>query len=368
VLPDLFQKYYAAHLSKTTAGTAEYTHMGDKIESARLRQGVRLVQGTRVKTLWNAEKKGLNLYTRLAGDAVINRVESASVIKPGIDRAVVLDKPVSEARQRLESQGVVVESVQTYDRVQDNLKAYTGAPLRLNPGARIRLHERDGKVMFYSLVEEKGAIAGVSPEVRVEIADLERRKQLLGDVSEITAELARTEARRAELMDLAGAREALGALDAQKTQTRQEVDGLKAELARLQSQRAELADVAAVSRDIGAARAQLESLRQARAAEQAALSEIEARRAESAAQLNTMRTDLETLRGQQREISLEITRTRPVSDVAGVDAEMAKRLNTLGVRTVNDLARMDADRLTASRIDPAAAKAMIAAANARLKL
>jgi DNA repair exonuclease SbcCD ATPase subunit len=281
---------------------------------------------------------------------------------------VVLDKPVSEARQRLESQGVVVESVQTYDRAQDNLTAYTGAPLRLNPGARIRLHERDGKVMFYSLVEEKGAIAGVSPEVRVEIADLERRKQLLGDVSEITAELARTEARRAELMDLAGAREALGALDAQKTQTRQEVDGLKAELARLQSQRAELADVAAVSRDIGAARAQLESLRQARAAEQAALSEIEARRAESAAQLNTMRTDLETLRGQQREISLEITRTRPVSDVAGVDAEMAKRLNTLGVRTVNDLARMDADRLTASRIDPAAAKAMIAAANARLKL
>jgi predicted flap endonuclease-1-like 5' DNA nuclease len=306
VLPDLFQTYYHNNLSKAKAGKTAYANVANKVESAQLRQGIQLWQGTSFKNLWSAEKKGLNLYTLLARDAVINRVESASFMKPGLDRTQVLNTPVDEAQQRLESQGVQVESVKSYDRSQDNLKAYTGAPLRLNPGSKVTLYEQEGTVLYYTLAEEQGAVAGVSPEVRAEIADLERRKSALGDV-------------------------------------------------------------AAVAGDISAARAQLEGLRQAREAELSALSELEARRTQSAEMLTTMRAEMETLRAQQQEISLTIARERPIRDVAGVDPAMEKRLTELGVRTVNDLATVDINRLTAGTIDPAAAKVMIGAAQARLK-
>jgi len=180
--------------------------------------------------------------------------------------------------------------------------------------------------MYYTLAEEQGAVAGVSPEVRAEIAELERRKSALGDVI-----------------------------------------ALKAELAGLQAQRTALGDVAAVAGEISTARAQLEGLRQAREAELSALGELEARRTQSAAMLTTMRAEMETLRAQQQEISLTIARERPLRDVAGIDPAMEKRLTELGVRTVNDLATVDINHLTEGTIDPAAAKVMIEAARARLK-
>lgn len=368
VLPDLFQQFYVKNIYKTGSFTHGTSNVANKVESAQLRQGIQLWQGTSFKTLWNAEKKGFNVYGLLARDSMLNRVESASFMQPGVDRALVLNTPVNEAQQRLESQGVQVESVKTYDRTRDaNLKAYAGAPLRVNPGSKVTLYERDGKVMYYALAEDTGAVTGVSPEVRAEITDLERRKSALLDVSGINAELARTEARRAEVMNFAASREELGGLEAQKIQVQQDVSALKSELAGLQAQRAALGDVAAVSSELNAARAQLEGLRQAREAEIAALNELEARRTQSANLLNAMRVDMEALRAQQQEISLTIARERPVRDVAGVDPVLEKQLNELGVRTVNDLARVDINHLTANKIDATTANVMINAAQGRLK-
>lgn len=366
VLPDLFKTYYDSHLHKANFTSKAYSAEGNSIKSAILRQGINLHQSTKIKNVWNAEKKGLNLYAKLARDSIINRVESVSAMKSGVDRTLVLDTPVKDARQRLESQGVQVESVKTYDRTQNNLKIYSGSPLRIIPGSKVTLYERDGKVMYYTLAEEKTAVEGVSPEVVAEIADLERRKSVLSDVSDINGELAKTEARRAEVMNLVAGREELAVLEAQKTRVQEDVITLKAELAGLQTQRAALSDVAAVAGDIDVARSQLESLRKAREAELAALNELEANRTQSAAMLNTMRADLDALRAQQKEISLSIVRERPIRDVEGIDTAIEKRLNSIGIRTVDDLAKVDIARLTANNIDPATARVIINAAQARI--
>lgn len=367
VLPDLFGNIYQKY--SVASGNYAYAKAGNQVQSVKLRQGVQLWQGTNFRALWGAEKKGLNVYKRLFTDSALNRVESASIVQPGVNRSQVLETPVDEAQQKLQAGGVQVETVKPYDPSvdADKLIAYGKAPLRLNRGAKVTLYERDGKVMFYTLAEEKGLVAGVSPETKAEIENLERRKAALRDVSDVNVELARVEVRRAEVANLSASREELATLEGQKARVQQEVGALKVELSGLQAQRAELADVQALASQIGAARAQVDALRQARDSELAAVNMLEARRTELAGAVSALQKDMETVRSQYRELSLNINRDRPVRDVAGVDPTLEKRLNELGVRTVNDMANVDPNYLARSNLDEATAKSLIAAAQLRLK-
>jgi hypothetical protein len=368
VFPDLFSGLYAKY-AIGTAGSFAYAKAGNNIKSTQLRKGIQMWQGADVKTMWAAEKKDFNVYGLLARDAVLNRVEASAITQPGLYRSQVLAAPVDEARERLRSQGVRVESVKTYDRMQDAGKfaAYRQAPVHLPPGARVTLYEQDGKVLFYTLAEEKVAVEGVSPEVRTEIDDLERRKAALDDLSEINADYARAEARKAELANLAASREELAALEQQKARVQQDVGALKAELAGLQAQRAALADVGALAGQIEAARGQLDGLRQAREAEATAVAALETRRTELTAAIGSMNADIETLIARQKELSASVEKDRPVRDVAGVDAETDKRLSDIGVRTVGDLAGADPRLLARANIDEALANSLIASARTRLK-
>lgn len=198
VFPDLFGNLY----QKYAIGSYTHAKVGKQVESAQLRKGIQMLQGADFKTLWSAEKKSLNVYKLLARDSILNRVEASTIAQPGLDRSQVLGTPVDDAQQRLERQGVQVESVKTYDRMQDagKLAAYRQAPVHLPPDARVTLYEQDGKVVFYTLAEEKGMAAGVSPEVRAEIDSLERRKgQVQQEVGALKAELAGLQAQRSEL-------------------------------------------------------------------------------------------------------------------------------------------------------------------------
>jgi hypothetical protein len=368
VFPDFFDKLYAKYAIGASGGYA-YAQAGNKVQSAQLRRGIQMVQAANFKSMWAAEKKGLNVYGLFAKDAVLNRVESSAFTQPGLSRGQVLAAPVDEAQQRLQGQGVQVESVKTYDRMQDAGKfaTYRQAPVHLQPGARVTLYEQDGKVLFYTLAEEKVAVTEVSPEIRAEIDNLERRKAALGDLSAINADYARVEARRAEVANLAASREELAALEQKKTQVQQEMGALKVELAGLQAQRAALADVSALASQIEAARGQLDGLRQAREAEAAAVQVLETRRTELTAAITTMNADIETLVTRQKELSINIAKDRPVRELAGVDTATEERLSDLGLRTVGDLAKADPDLLARANIDETTANNLINLAKTRLK-
>ncbi|MFA7316310.1 MAG: DUF6519 domain-containing protein [Sulfuricella sp.] len=326
VFPDLFDKLYQKHAIGSY--THAYAKTGNQVESSVLRKGIQMFQGADFKTLWSAEKKNLNVYKLLARDSILNRVEASAITQPGLDRTQVLETDVDDAQQRLERQGVQVESVKTYDRMQDAGKfaAYRQAPVHLPPDARVTLYEQDGKVMFYTLAEEKG-VAGISPEAMAEIDSYERRKAALRDLAEVNAEYARVEARRAEMANLGSSREELEALEKHKGQMQQEVGALKVELAGLQAQRSELSGAVA-----------------------------------------GMRGEMETLVIRQKEILTELVRAQPVRALPEVDADTAKRLTEAGVLTLADLARADTATFNRANIDAATAKQLVKAAELKLTL
>ncbi len=362
--PDLFNKFYM----KDSLGSYTHATMSNQVESTQLRKGIQMFQGADFKALWSAEKKSLNVYKLLVRDSILNRVETSTIVQPGVSGNQVLESDVDEAQQRLERQGVQVDSVKTYDRMRDagKLAAYREAPLHLPPDARVTLYEQDGKVMFYTLAEEKGVAAGVSPEVKAEIDNLERRKVALRDLSDVNAEYAKVEARRAEVANLTASRDELGVLEQQKGQLLQEVGTLKVELAGLQSRRAELADVQALANQIDAARSQLDGLRQAREAEMNAVTALETRRSELAGSVSSLRTDMDVLVSRQKEIVIELNKAQPVHTLVEVDAETASRLSQAGVLTVADLAKADAATLGRVNIDTVTAGKLVAAAKLRL--
>lgn len=322
VFPDLFGNLY----QKYAVGNFAYAQAGNKVESADLRKGIQMFQGADFKTLWSAEKKSLNVYKLLARDALMNRVEASAVAQPGVSGNQVLEADVEDAQQRLERQGVQVEAVRTYDRMKDAGKfaAYREAPLHLPPDAKVTLYEQNGKVVFYTLAEEKG-VAGVTPEVRAEIDSYERRKAALRDLSEVNAEYAKVEARRAEMANLTASREELEAMEKQKAQMQQEVGALKVELAGLQAQRSELSGAVA-----------------------------------------GMRSEMEILVSRQKELMSELVKAQPVRALSEVDAGMASRLSEVGVLTLADLAKADEATLSRANIDAATAKKLVQAAELRL--
>lgn len=369
VFPDLFDKLYFKY---ALANRPSYTHMqsANRVQSADLRKGIEMFQGANFKSLMVAEKKNFNVLSLLTRDNLLNRIEAATLVQPGMNRNQVLDANVDEAQQRLQQQGVQVESVQNYDRMQDagKLAQYREVPMNLAPGTKVNLYQRDGKVMFYTLAQQGGAVTGVSPEVQAEITELERRKLALRDLSEVNAELARSEARRAEVANLTASRDELGQLEQQKMQIQQELSTLKADLAGLQSQRAGLADVQALASQIAAARSQLEVIRQTREAEQAAVVALEARRVELSSSLTAMRGDLDTLVSRQRELMIEFNKAQPVLVLDGVDGATANRLAEAGVRTVDELSKADATVLNRVAIDTATASKLIDLARNKLIL
>jgi len=152
------------------------------------------------------------------------------------------------------------------------------APLTLQPGERVTLYARDGRLAFYAPTEEAvpGGLAPEEGKARVLEADLGRLETRMGNL----------EARRAALADL-----------------------------QAEEQR-------------------LEALRQAREAEEKALAGLARQRAEMEAGLKTLKGELSALGRLHQEIRREITKDRPVREVLEIDPELDVRLREAGIRTV----------------------------------
>jgi hypothetical protein len=279
-----------------------------------------------------AQQKALSVYRRLATDALVNRVRDTSVASIGVRKSLFVGSDVISAREHLSERNVEVESVETYDPRTSGIRLaeFRDAPLRVQPGTRVKLYEREGKVLFYAPVpEDKGVVTGVSPEVEEQIEVLERRKAELGDLAEVNAELAGLEARRATLAEVSS--------------LRTQLDTMNAALDRMEA---------------------------ARVKEAERLNELDTQRRATLAGVTSLQSSLDELATVHRELSLEVARIRPVRDVEGVSAEVDASLRELGIRTVAELASVDVNRLTArgTGIDRTSAARLVASARKRLGL
>jgi len=81
-----------------------------------------------------------------------------------------------------------------------------------------------------------------------------------------------------------------------------------------------------------------------------------------------MNNNLVELQSMHKELRVEITRDRPAREVAGMTPEVDAQLRDMGIRTVGELSKMNAETLTArTDIEINSANKVIEAANAMLK-
>lgn len=353
VLPDLASQF----IQTPQPGTVSH-----RIQSQPLRKGVRTYQQTDIKGEWRAQQKTLNVGGLLFKDAVTSRVESSSFQQPGIRKSLILGGEVNTTRKDLEAGGVTVEKVETYDPALGtrNLIELGKAPVRVAPGTKITLYEKDGKVMYYRLAEPV-EVTGVSDTVKKEIETLEKRKTALGDMSDVNAELARADAKRTEIMNLAALRQELGTLSQEKSTMQQELAAAREEIAALKAERTVVAD-------LGTLKTELDQLTAARQAEATGLADLEKRRTTVADDLTKLQGSLDTMSKMHKEISVEIARERPVREVSGITKEMDAHLRELGIRTVAELAVADPAVIAprGAPITPTLARTLISRAKKRI--
>jgi len=117
-----------------------------------------------------------------------------------------------------------------------------------------------------------------------------------------------------------------------------DLDAVKAELAQAESRRDNLAQMENVKNELAA-------LQAARAEEEAKLVQIKSQRETVAGEINLLKENLVSLDAMRKEIALEVNKTRPVKDITEVDAQTDTLLRDAGIRTLEELAVADKQKL-----------------------
>ena len=251
---------------------------------------------------------------RLQG--ILAKMAQAQARGPLGARLNLAGRPVSEAREHLREQGVQVAEVVDLDSQGLPRGVALGdvltAPLTLQPGERVALYARDGRILFYAPAGEAVPSGGLAP--------LEGKKRALEtELGRLETRIGKLEARRAALTDL-----------------------------QVEEQR-------------------LTALRRAREAEEKALADLARQRDEMEAGVETLKGELSALGRLHEEIRREITKERPVRELVEIDPEVDARLREAGVRTVGELAAAQPARLRQAGLPAATARKLVQAAKARLE-
>jgi len=325
VLPDFLGKYEETVIGEPQVGLGQQTGQAGLIKASYARQGVQTYKRTDVKALVRTQSKGLKLTGQLAGASAVNMAEAAPRKSVGVKKQALMNSTVNDAIKELDKNQVEVVGVQKYDSKKANtyLAEYISTPQRLEPGSRVTLYQKDGKVMFYAVEKPAAAVTAEIPAtVKAELEQFESRKAALTDFSAVNAELARVEKQRTEIAELAAVRTELTNLQAAKVSVQEELTAIKSQV-----------------------------------------DEVKAEREALAKDITTLKQGLTEMDTMRKEIQLEIAKDRPVKEISGVGATIDTELRELGIRTVAELAAADAKTLTATgRIKAAAAKNIIASA------
>ncbi len=347
VLPDFFGKYQDTYVKPPTAGTghASVIH-ANAYKAGTMRSGVQTYKRTDFGGLWRNQQKSFAFTGRTMGQTVLNYADTGRRKDMGVRKQALMESSINEAVTELQKNRIEVAGVKEYDskKAGSYLADFVTTPERIEAGSKVTLYQKDGKVMFYAV--ERPEAAGIAVEipesVKKDLAELEKRKTVLQDMSTVDAELAKVEKRRESVVAL---------------------DQVRAELTTLQAEKS------TVEEEVAALKSQVSSLRTERELEMQKLEEISGRQEAVAADLARLNEGLKALDTMRSEIGLEIARIRPVKEVPGVNADIDVILRDMGIRTVEELSKSSVETLIAGRrIDAATAEAIIKAARKRLTI
>jgi hypothetical protein len=281
------------------------------IKANTARRGVQTYQRTDLRASLRNQMKSFGFLGELAGDLTLDRIVNPQS-NAGVRKQTLMNSSVNDASAELSRSHIEVAAVRDYDPQEalGHAADFVRTPQRIPPGSKVTLYQKDGKVAFYAIERETTTVTEIPEDVKAELAQFETRKASLANFTEVNAELARVETRRASVSEL---------------------DSLKQELSTLQAERV------SAQEDLAALRSQIDSVRAERLTEEERLVQLDSQRASLATSLTELNRSLADLANEQRRIQLEIDRSRPIRDLAEIDAATDEVLRNLGIRTVEEL-------------------------------
>ena len=329
VLPDFFARQEDNVIKPIpTVGVAQT--VTNRVSANTARKSVQTYQRTDVRAGLRNQVKTTRFIGQLATDRVVALADTGRRKNIGVRKQALLQSDVNEAIKELNNNQVEVTAIKKYDANNAGvyLTEFNQTPQRIDPGSKVTLYQKDGKVAFYSIEKPvTGLTVSIPEEVKVELQDFETRKQALANFDTLNAELAKVEIRRGDLAELDTVRAEIDTLKSEKLAVEEELAALKVQVDSIQSVRDTLsADLVELNKNL-----------------------------------------LEASKLQQ-DIRLEVNKTRSVTNLSDVTPEIEADLNSLGIRTIEDLAVSDTSKLTTTRsIDTAKASKLILDANAMIK-
>ncbi len=344
VLPNFFNKKQDDLITSPQAGAAANLGVQNRVKAKTSRKAVQTYARTDVKAVLRTQTTGAKLVGNLAGDSITNLAETGRRKDIGIKKQALIDNSVNDATVELKRNQIEVAGIQVYDAKKANqyIADYTQTPQRLEPGSKVTLIQKDGKVVFYR-VEQPKTIAGVeiSDEVKAELDQFEKRKADLSDFSALNAELANTETRRANVVELTAVKRELSALQNEKLSIEAELAGLKS---------------------------QVDSVKTQRLAEEQKLTEMSGLRSNLSSDLVQMNENLQEMKKLHDEIRVGVIKDSPVIGISGVTKDVDTKLREAGVLTVEDLTKANVASLSRkTTIDRSTLTQIITSAKSRLK-
>lgn len=348
ILPDLFGKQRDKYIIPPQQNATHHVAYNDSnyLKSETARGGMQTYQRTDIKSMWRDNTKGFKFAGTVLKDSTVNNFDTGRRKNTGVRKNALMDSSINDAQTVLEKNQVEIKEIKRYDPkdAKDHMIDYVTTPERIEPGSKVTLYEKEGKVVFYAIEKQPSArtMVEITPETKREIEQLEDRKNELSDLSDLKAELSEVESRKNNVVEL---------------------DSVKTEIADLQTEKANM------QAELAGIKSQIDSVKTQRLEEEHKLQEVDALRTSMAEDINQLNDNLLTLDAKRKEISLAITKTRPPAEVVKMTPKQDAALKEIGIRTTEELAMADAKKVAeAPGITSAKAVTLINEAKARLLL
>lgn len=330
ILPDLFNDRRDDFVKPVTSkGNAPATQK-NRFSAYTTRSSMQTYQRTDLKAESRNQIKSTKFLGQVASDGVLGFANSAKSKNQGVRKQALMESDVNQAISELNNNNIQVAGVKKYDSKDANkyLAEFTQTPQRIAPDSKVTLYQKNGKVAFYAVEKvQTFESVNIDENTKIELQQFEARKSQLSDFSSLNEELAVAETRRADLAELAQVQSQLSALKTQKSAMQDELLILKSQVDSVKTERDSLS-----------------------------------------ADVTSLHANLEQAASKQKALIQEFENSRPIGDLASVDAAAESDLQKVGVRTIGELAALDsAKRSDLTRIDTSKMTSLINDAKLRIK-
>ena len=231
-LPQLFSGQFDSFKGKTHDEQSMKKMEQNRIKGKQSRQYIQGYQRTDFRALAREQTKGIGFLAGTAASGLLDLAQSQG--RAGIKKQALMGAKVNDAKRELQGQRIQVDKVEDYtpELAGDNLKRYPSTPQRIEPGSKVTLYQKDGKVMFYSTTEPLKPIDQAGP---AELEVLEAKKtEMKSEVEGLAQRIEALDSQRRQQL------EQLEALESLRKAIRDDMRTMSAEMERMETMRKEL--------------------------------------------------------------------------------------------------------------------------------